>query len=222
MFKYHNLKRFLDALVAVIAIVLTAPIMALTIFMLVLSGESSPILAQWRVGRSGHLFLFYKFRTMKRLKGDDKGSSLTLANDARITFLGRLLRASKIDEFPQFFNVLNGDISFVGPRPLMPEIFKIYSKEDQQIIASVKPGITGLGSVVFRDEQSILKNASKPSEVVYKEQIAPAKAYLETWYVENQSFMVDFKILVLTVWSVLYSRTRLVYRLFKNIPRYQL
>lgn len=206
---------------AVIAIVLTAPIMALTLFMLVLSGESSPILAQWRVGRSGHLFLFYKFRTMKRLKGADKGPSLTLANDSRITFLGRFLRFSKIDEFLQFFNVLNGDISFVGPRPLMPEIFKLYDKEDQQIIASVKPGITGLGSVVFRDEQAIMVNSAKSSEQVYKQQIAPVKALLETWYVENQSLLIDFKILVITVWSVLYSRTKLVYRLFKNIPRYQ-
>ncbi len=157
---------------------------------------------------------------MKKQK--NKGSSLTLANDNRITFLGKILRATKIDEFPQFFNVLNGDISFVGPRPLMPEIFKIYDLQDQELIGSVKPGITGLGSVVFRNEQTILKNTNQPSEKTYKNIIAPIKADLEKWYVQNQSLTVDFKILVLTVWAVVYSRTKLVYRLFKNLPKYQL
>jgi len=220
MLRYHFIKRILDFIVAFIALIISSPIMALTLLALILSGEFSPILAQWRVGRSGQLFLFYKFRTMK--KQNTIGSSLTLANDNRITFLGKILRATKIDEFPQFFNVLNGDISIVGPRPMMPEIFKMYGIDEQQIIASVKPGITGLGSIIFRDEQAILVNSAKPSTVVYKQQIAPVKASLETWYVENQSMLVDFKLLVVTVWSVLYSRTRLVYRLFKNIPRYQL
>ena len=220
MLRYHFIKRTLDFIVALIAILLSSPIMALTLLALILSGEFSPILAQWRVGRSGQLFLFYKFRTMKKQK--NKGSSLTLANDSRITFLGKILRATKIDEFPQFFNVLNGDISFVGPRPLMPEIFKIYDLQDQELIGSVKPGITGLGSVVFRNEQTILKNTNQPSEKVYKDIIAPLKADLEKWYVQNQSLTVDFKILVLTVWAVVYSRTKLVYRLFKNLPKYQL
>lgn len=203
---------------SLVGIVIVSPLLALAILALLLSGETSPILAQYRVGLSGRLFIFYKLRTMKKLPKKVSGSSLTSGNDSRITFLGKLLRASKIDELPQLFNVISGDLSLVGPRALMPEIYAMYSYEEQLEISSVRPGITGLGSVLFRDEQYILRKFSQPAEKTYKDKIAPTKAALELWYIDRISFALDFKILVITLWLLFYSRSKIAWRLIKKLP----
>ena len=218
MFTYYYFKRVVDIITALLGLVVVSPLLAIAIVLLLLSGETSPILMQYRVGVGAKLFRFYKLRTMKRDK-DGFSSSLTLANDNRVTFLGRVLRATKIDELPQLFNVINGDLSLVGPRALMPEIFAHYLREDQLIIGSIRPGVTGLGSVIFRNEQYLLRKFSEPSEKTYKERIAPAKAELEKWYISRQGFFLDVKILVITLWLLFYSRSKIAWRLIGRLPK---
>ena len=218
MFTYLNLKRLLDLTFALLGLIIAIPILIIAIFLLFFSGEKSPLFAQYRVGLSGELFLFYKLRTMRKIKKGEKNSSLTLADDKRITFLGKFLRATKIDELPQLFNVIYGDLSIVGPRALMPEIFNLYSLSERQQIATIRPGITGLGSIIFRNEQYILRKYNQPSEKTYKDEIAPVKASLELWYIDRMSFSLDLKILFTTLWLLLYSRSKIAYRLIKKLP----
>ena len=145
--------------------------------------------------------------------------SITLKNDFRVTKVGKYLRKTKINELPQIINILKGDISFVGPRPLVQTTFEAYSEKIQTQIYNVKPGLTGIGSIIFRDEESLL-SAIKDEDphVYYQNVIAPYKGKLELWYQQNRSFTTDLKILFITAWVVLFPSTLLVYKIFKDIP----
>ena len=214
---YTIIKRFFDIVFSMLGILFTWPFMLLAIIGILLSGESKPVFVQLRVGKDRQLFRFYKLRTMKRTISANTGP-ITLHGDDRITKLGLFLRWSKIDEFPQFFNVLNGELSFVGPRALMPETFYKYDKATQKKISKVTPGITGVGSVVFRNEAVLLKNAGNKQEEFYLNTILPYKGELEVWYAKNRSFWVDFKLLFFSVLVVLYSRLTGLHRYFKQMP----
>lgn len=216
---YPLVKRFLDILFAMIGIAITGPFILLSIVVLLLSGETKPLFVQLRVGKNRQLFRFYKLRTMKRTQSKNTGP-ITFHGDDRITKVGLFLRWSKMDEFPQFFNVLSGDLSFVGPRPLMPETFYEYDKNTQKRIAKVKPGITGVGSVVFRNEALLLKQAGENKQKeFYLNAILPYKGELEEWYVNHQSFGVDLKLLVFSAVVIAYSRMTGLNNYFKNLPK---
>ena len=192
--------------------------MLLTIIILYLTGEKKPIFNQLRVGKNKQLFRLYKLRTMND-NGANNSGPITFHNDDRITFFGKFLRWSKIDEFPQFFNVLNGDLSFVGPRPLMPETFYKYKKSTQEIITTIRPGISGAGSVIFRNESFILKTVSKDKqEDIYINNILPYKGQLEEWYIDNRSFIMDLKLLIFSVLVVVYSGVKGLNSFFKGLP----
>lgn len=215
---YKTFKRFSDIIFSIFGIIITGPIMLSAIIILYLTGEQKPIFNQLRVGKNKQLFRLYKLRTMN-YNGASNSGPITLHNDDRITFLGKFLRWSKIDEFPQFFNVLNGDLSFVGPRPLMPETFYKYKKTTQRKIASIRPGITGAGSVIFRNESFILKTVSQEKqESFYIQNIIPYKGQLEEWYIENNSFNMDLKLLIFSVLVIVYSGTKKLNTFFKGIP----
>lgn len=217
MYKY--IKRLCDIIFSILGILFTGPFILLSILLLYLTGEKKPLFIQLRVGKDRQLFRFYKLRTM-RDNGSTTTGPITFYNDDRITIFGRFLRWSKIDEFPQFFNVLNGDLSFVGPRPLMPETFYKYNKSIQKKIARVPPGITGAGSVVFRNEAMILKTAGKnKQEEFYLNAILPYKGQLEQWYVENRSFVLDFKLLFFSALVVIYSRLKGLNNYFNGLPQ---
>lgn len=141
---------------------------------------------------------------------------ITLRNDPRVTPVGKFLRKSKINELPQIFNVLNGDMSIVGPRPLMEISFKLYSPQVQESIYQTRPGITGIASIVFRDEEKMLSEA-KDARSAYAA-IYPYKAKLEMWYQENISFTTDIKIILLTAASILFPAANWVDKIFKNLP----
>ena len=216
---YSFVKRFCDLIFSILGILFTGPFIILSILLLYICGEKKPLFIQLRVGKDRQLFRFYKLRTMHK-NGCKTTGPITLHNDDRITPFGRFLRWSKIDEFPQFFNVLNGDLSFVGPRPLMPETFYKYDKKIQKKITKVTPGITGAGSVVFRNEALILKTAGKhKQEEYYINSILPYKGQLEQWYVENRSFVMDFKLLFFSALVVIYSRLKGLNRYFNNLPK---
>ena len=215
---YPYIKRFFDLIFSILGIFFTGPFIFLAILVLYITGEKKPLFIQLRVGKNRQLFRFYKLRTM-RDTGAKTSGPITLHGDDRITTFGKFLRWSKIDEFPQFFNVLNGDLSFVGPRPLMPETFYKYDKSIQKKIGKVPPGITGAGSVVFRNEAFILKTAGKKKqEEYYINTILPYKGQLEEWYVENRSFVMDLKLLFFSALVVVYSRLKGLRRYFKGLP----
>ena len=126
---------------------------------------------------------------------------------------------TKINELPQIINILKGDISLVGPRPLVSKTFKSYSDKVQSKIYNVKPGLTGIGSIIFRDEESIISAVKDedPHEF-YQRVIAPYKGELEMWYQKKRSFFLDLQIIFLTVWVILFPKSRLYEKLFKDLP----
>ena len=134
-------------------------------------------------------FMIYKFATMLKNSSKMAGGIITINNDPRVTFMGRFLRKSKINELPQLLNIIIGDMSVVGPRPVMKVSFESYPEDIQKVIYNVKPGLTGIGSIIFRDEESIISSVTDedPHEF-YKRIIAPYKGELEMWYQSNNSF----------------------------------
>ena len=147
--------------------------------------------------------------------------TVTVRNDPRITRVGRILRITKINELPQILNVLRGDMSLVGPRPLLISSFYKYTSEVQAVIYRNKPGITGIGSLIFRDEELLVttyKILGKNPLDYYRLYIYPYKGSLEQWYYYKRSLSVDFKILFLTFYSLVNRNSQLVYKIFKNLP----
>ena len=146
--------------------------------------------------------------------------SITLQNDPRVTKIGSFLRKTKINELPQIINILKGDISLVGPRPLVTKTFFAYNEEVQSKIYNVKPGLTGIGSIIFRDEESIISAVTdeEPHEF-YKRVIAPYKGDLEMWYQSNNSFFLDLQLIFLTAWVILSPTSNFYEKWFKDLPK---
>jgi lipopolysaccharide/colanic/teichoic acid biosynthesis glycosyltransferase len=145
--------------------------------------------------------------------------SITLPGDPRVLPFGKFLRKTKINELPQLFNVLRGDMSIVGPRPLVPEIFEVFPPELQAHVYDSKPGLTGIGSIIFRDEESLFAETNLEPKVFYRQVIAPYKGALELWYGENRSMWTDLKIVLTTAWVILFPKSNLPNRLFKSLPQ---
>ena len=210
---YLYLKRLFDIIFALIGLLLTSPIVLLVILLKKLAGEKEVFYIKGRVGKGGKLFPFIKLSSMTPAKKGEKTSSLTLSNDSRITPLGHFIRKTKIDEFPQFVNILRGELSFVGPRALMPKIHKDYNKAVKQELSKIRPGVTGLATVVFRNEAELLAQSDYTNELeFYKEVIAPAKGAIEMIYIKNKSFSLDFTILLLTAWQIFRPQSLLGYK----------
>ena len=132
--------------------------------------------------------------------------------------MGGFLRKTKINELPQIVNVLKGDMSIVGPRPLVDRPFNAYSKEVQDAVIQSKPGITGIGSIIFRDEEKYISESDMHPHEFYEKHIAPYKGALELWYSKNKSTWVDIKIIFLTAWVIVFKESNLPYKLFSDLP----
>lgn len=215
---YHILKRIIDLLLSTIALLIISPIFIICIPVLAFTGEHEIWYFQKRVGHKNKIFKIWKFATM--VKGSSKmgTGSLTLRNDPRVLPFGRLLRKTKINELPQVFNVFNGSMSMVGPRPQMEVDFSCYPELVQKVIYNVKPGITGIGSIIFRDEEKYLSAPGVDPKRLYKEQIAPYKGTLEIWYQNNASVWVDMKLIFLTAWVIIFPDSNLPHKWFHNLP----
>ena len=210
--------RFFDLIISSISLVFLSPLFILISFALKLTGEGEVFYVQKRRGISGKTFSLYKFATMLKNSPNIGTGTLTIKNDSRILPLGKFLRKSKINELPQLLNIFLGEMSLVGPRPLTYENFNLYSKEIKKIIISQKPGLTGIGSIVFRDEESLLLSNNKPLSY-YKNIISPYKGNLEVWYVKNKSLFIYFSIIIVTILVTLWPRSKFYGRLYKNLPR---
>lgn len=219
---YPLVKRSIDFLAALIGLLILSPILIITTCILKLTGEGKIFFTQQRVGYKNKPFKIWKFITMVPNAQQAPDGTITGKNDMRITPVGAFLRNSKIDEFPQLFNVLKGDMSLVGPRPLMEKPdFESYPKEVQKRIYDVRPGITAIGSVVFRDEGALISQVQEEggdARAFKSKVIFPYKGKLEMWYNDNQSFLVDLKILFLTAWTLIFATSQLAYKTFKGLP----
>lgn len=213
---YKILKRLLDLLIAGIALILLSPVLIPVILILLVTGEKEVFYLQKRIGYKNEPFNIWKFATMLKNSPKIGTGEITLRNDPRVTKFGKWLRITKINELPQIINVLKGDMSIVGPRPLMPVSFRLYTIEVQEKIYDVKPGITGIGSLIFRDEERIVSGATDPKAMYHT--IFPYKAALEIWYQQHLSLYTDIIIIFLTGWSILFSDNRLVHKIFKDLP----
>jgi lipopolysaccharide/colanic/teichoic acid biosynthesis glycosyltransferase len=213
---YRIIKRFFDIVVSLIALVILSPLLIPIIILLKLTGEHEVFYFQKRVGYKNREFNIWKFATMLKNSPNMGTGEITLRNDPRVTSMGKFLRMTKINELPQLFNVLMGDMSIVGPRPLMQKSFDLYSDEVKARIYSSRPGITGIGSVIFRDEEKIISE-SKDIQSTYR-QIFQYKGEVEMWYQKHISFYTDTMIIFLTVWHVLFAKSRLVYKVFSSLP----
>jgi len=201
-----------------LALVFCAPLLLPLAFVLRCTGEGKIFYRQQRVGLGGNNFGLLKFATMLEDSPNMAGGDITSGNDPRVLPLGHILRKTKINELPQLWNIFIGDISLVGPRPLTPRNFSLYSDEIQVVLYGIPPGLTGIGSIVFRDEESIIAASSKPTADCYREEIVPYKGELELWYSEHRSLIVDLKLILLTAWVIISSRSRLVHCFFPDLP----
>jgi lipopolysaccharide/colanic/teichoic acid biosynthesis glycosyltransferase len=216
---YRISKRSLDLLISGIAFITLLPIFIPVSIILKFTGEGEIFYFQSRIGLNAKDFKIFKFATMLK-DSENLGTGIyTAKNDTRILPFGNFLRKSKINELPQIINILIGNISLVGPRPLIRRTFELYNIEDQSIISSMKPGLTGIGSVVFRNEEEILSKVDGDLESFYEENITPYKADLEKWYKQKKSFSCDLKIIFLTAWVIFFKKSDLPWKLFKDLPK---
>jgi lipopolysaccharide/colanic/teichoic acid biosynthesis glycosyltransferase len=192
-------KRCFDMVFSLIGLMLLAPLLLLISFIIIIDSKGPVLFIQGRVGKNNQDFNIYKFRTM-RIQSESKGL-LTLGNhDSRITQVGYFLRRYKIDEFPQLLNILKGDMSFVGPRPELRYYVNFYSEDDLRIF-EVRPGITGLASLKYRNEVELLKAAENPEEFFIKT-IIPDKLKYNKAYIQRRNFFFDLKLIFITIIKV--------------------
>ena len=211
-------KRFFDVLVAAVALLVLTPLLLPVMLALRLTGEGEVFYRQKRIGLHNGDFNILKFATMLKNSPNMGTGSLTVRGDPRVTPLGHGLRATKINELPQLINVLVGDMSFVGPRPQMQVDFDVYPQPVRECIYEVRPGVTGIGSIVFRDEERLLSREGIDPRQFYSDKIAPYKGALELWYLDRHSLWLDAQLMVLTVHAVLRPESDLVYRRFPDLP----
>lgn len=218
MYKFS--KRLLDLVVSIITLVILLPIFIPIIIILRFSAEGEVFYFQERYGIYNSKFQIWKFATMLKNSINIGTGSITLKNDPRVTKIGSFLRKTKINELPQIINILKGDISLVGPRPLVAKTFNAYNKDVQSKIYNVKPGLTGIGSIIFRDEESIISAVTDedPHEF-YKRVIAPYKGELEMWYQEHNSFFLDLQLILMTAWVILFPNSNLYEKWFNDLPK---
>lgn len=213
--------RIIDILLATLTLFILLPLFIPIIIVLLLTGEHKVFYLQNRVGYKNKNFRIIKFATMLANSPNMGSGSLTLKNDPRVLPFGSFLRKSKINELPQILNIIIGDLAIVGPRPQMQIDFEKYSEDVQHKIYNVRPGLTGIGSIVFRDEESLISEASERENPhdFYKRVIAPYKGELEMWYQLNRSLFLDCKLIFMTAWAIIKPETRLYEKWFSNLPK---
>lgn len=216
---YKIVKRFIDITISFIALVILLPILLPVCLVLLLTGEHYVFYFQKRVGQNCEKFDIWKFATMLKNSPNIGTGTITLRKDPRVLPFGSFLRKTKINELPQIINVLIGNMSLVGPRPLTENQFMHYSEDVRGDISKLKPGITGIGSIVFRDEEKIISESKLDPKDCYKNQIAPYKGKLEQWYLKNRSVYIDFTLIFLTAWVIVSPESNLQYRLLKDLPK---
>ena len=208
--------RFFDVVFSLVAIVILFPFMLPIMLLLKLTGEHDIFYGQERIGKGGKKFKLWKFATMLRNSPNLPGGTYTSKNDPRMLPMGKFLRKTKINELPQLINILTGEMSVIGYRPLM---FDLYKEPNRSIILSNPPGLSGIGSVVFRNEEEMLQRVSdEDRDRYYRERILPYKEKLEVWYAKNRSVGLYFRLILMTIIAVI-KPNYMGWKKLKDIPQ---
>lgn len=211
------MQRGFDIIFSSIALVLLSPFFLLLMLILRLTGEGEIFFRQNRVGLEGKYFKLIKFATMLKDSPNIGTGTLTVKDDSRILPIGGILRKTKINELPQLINIFNGDMSIIGPRPQTQRCFNAFPPSSQNEIIKVRPGLSGIGSIIFRDEEDMMYANNNPDKF-YNEILMPYKGSLEDWYVSHQNIASYFSLIILTILVVLGFGSDLVWKLFKDLP----
>ena len=212
-----SMQRFFDVLFSGLALLVLAPLLMPIVIFLKMTGEGEVFYLQERIGKDGNVFKLFKFATMLKNSPSISTGTITVKNDPRILPAGKFLRKSKINELPQLLNIFLGDMSIIGPRPLTLQTFSSYPPQIQELIKQVPPGLSGIGSIIFRGEEELLADESNSVDF-YEKKIAPYKGLLEKWYVENVSLKTYFAAIFVTAWVVIFPRSTLVWIIFPRLP----
>lgn len=215
---YQAIKRFCDFVLSLLALVCLSWLLIPIAIILLLTGEHYVFYFQERIGKGGKPFKVWKFATMLKNSPNIGTGTITTRNDPRVLPFGKVLRKTKLNELPQLINILIGNMSIIGPRPMVEKGFLSYNEQVRQVLKEMKPGLSGIGSVIFRDEEYYISLANDPVKFA-SEVIHPHKGNLELWYYKHRSLYVDFMIIFLTVWVILFPKSELVYKIFPSIPR---
>ena len=212
------MERFFDIFFSGLALLVLSPLLVPIVVILKCSGEGEVFFLQERIGKNGKFFKLLKFATMLKDSPNLGTGTVTMRGDPRVLPVGKFLRKTKINELPQLLNIFFGDMSVIGPRPLTAQTFGSYSDITQTIIKQVRPGLSGVGSIIFRGEEDIMHGATA-SVAFYHNVIAPYKGSLEEWFVSNKGIYIYFMAIFTTVWAVLFPKTKVVWIVFKGLPR---
>ena len=217
MYSYF-FKRFFDIIFSSIAILILLPFLIPICIILLLTGEHEVFYFQKRIGFKNKTFFIWKFATMLKISPNIGNGFLTTLNDPRVLPFGKFLRKTKINELPQIINIIKGEMSIVGPRPLVDKTFDPYPDHIKKNIYNVKPGLTGIGSIVFRDEERLFSESTLSAAEFYAQYISPYKGELEFWYQKHLSFYTDFMLIFLTALIIFKPKSDLIYKIFKDLP----
>ena len=212
------MQRIFDIIFSFLALLVLAPFLLPVMVILRLTGEGEVFYIQQRAGFKGNEFGLLKFATMLKDSPRIGTGEITVKGDPRVLPFGKLLRKTKLNELPQLWNIFIGDMSVVGPRPMVPNTYSYYPSGARKKLNTIRPGLTGIGSIVFRDEERYLAGRNQPMEF-YREHIIPYKSDLEVWFVDNNSIWLYFKAILVTAWVVLFPASKIVGKTFKGIPQ---
>ena len=210
--------RLLDMFFSALAMLAFAPLFIVVSAVLLLTGEGEVFFVQTRLGRGGKKFGLIKFATMLKDSPNLGTGTVTLKNDSRVLPVGIILRKTKINELPQLFNIFMVDMSVVGPRPQDQRCFDAFPSVSQKAISKVRPGLSGVGSIVFRDEEELMHECENPGDF-YDNVIMPYKGKLEEWYVENNGIVTYFSCIWGTIWTLFTPGSAIAWKLFKGLPK---
>lgn len=211
--------RIFDVILSLLTIIFFLPFFLIIIVILKFTGEGEIFYYQKRIGKEGNFFYLIKFATMLKDSPNLHTGNITSFNDPRILPFGNFLRKTKINELPQLINVLKNEMSLIGYRPLTPDIFNLYDDKTKKLLTKHVPGLSGMSSIFFRDEEKIFKNQQdlKDLKDFYKTNIIPYKAYLENWYYSNFNLKNYLKCILATVVMILISNNNFYFIIFKDI-----
>lgn len=211
------MERFFDIFFSFLALLILSPLLIPVVIILRFSGEGEVFFLQERIGKDGRVFKLFKFATMVKDSQNIGTGTITIKDDPRVLPVGRFLRKTKINELPQLLNIFFGDMSVIGPRPLTAQTFGSYSSKTQLKIKQVRPGLSGIGSIIFRDEEKIMHGAAASVDF-YNNIIAPYKGSLEEWFVSNKGIYIYFLAIFITMWVVAFPSSKIIWRVFKDLP----
>lgn len=212
------MKRLFDIITSLVAMLILAPILVPIMIIMRFSGEGEIFYLQKRIGRDNEPFLITKFATMLKDSPNIGSGEHTMRDDPRVLPMGKFLRKSKINELPQIWDIFVGKMSWVGPRPTTPSHHAYYPDFYSDVMMNHVPGLTGVGSIIFRDEESILSKAIN-YEQCYINEIVPYKAEVEKWYKENRTFFMDIMLMFITAWIVIKPDSNALFNIYPDIPK---